>query len=56
MAALKNNSSDYQAHFNLALSMSRVGRKDEAIAHYREALRINPNYAEAQRALAELLK
>jgi hypothetical protein len=36
--------------------MTRVGRNADAITHYKEALRINPNYAEAKRALAELEK
>jgi tetratricopeptide (TPR) repeat protein len=34
--------------------LSRLGKRDEAAEHYRQALRINPNYAEAQTALRQL--
>ena len=33
------------AHNNLGVVLGRVGREDEAIEHYRQALRINPKYA-----------
>jgi tetratricopeptide (TPR) repeat protein len=36
------------------LTLSRLGKRDEAAEHYRQALRINPNYAEAQTALRQL--
>ena len=36
------------AHYNLGLARFRDGRLDEAIADYREALKIKPDYVEAQ--------
>jgi tetratricopeptide (TPR) repeat protein len=36
--------------------LSRLGKRDEAAEHYRQALRINPNYREAQIALRQLQK
>jgi tetratricopeptide (TPR) repeat protein len=54
LTALKLNSNDYQTEFNLALTLSRQGKRAGAEAHYRQALRINPNYSEAQRALSDL--
>ena len=35
------------AHYNLGIALDEKGLIDEAIAEYREALRINPGYAEA---------
>jgi protein O-mannosyl-transferase len=43
------------AQYNLALMAGRRGRPDEAIAHYREALRIRPNYPEARNNLGRTL-
>jgi tetratricopeptide (TPR) repeat protein len=38
----------------LAADLEKLGRKDEAILHYTEALKIQPDDAKAQRALARL--
>jgi tetratricopeptide (TPR) repeat protein len=54
LTALKLSPADYQTEFNLALTLSRQGKKAEAAGHYRQALRLNPNYTEAQRALRQL--
>lgn len=37
-----------RAHYNLGLALSRIpGRRDDAIAQYRQAIRLQPDYAEA---------
>jgi tetratricopeptide (TPR) repeat protein len=43
------------AHYNLAVCLHRLGRVAEAIPHYREALRINPNYPDAKEFLDQAL-
>lgn len=43
------------AHYNLAVGLHRVRRLSEAIVQYREALRIDPNYPDAQRFLDQAL-
>jgi len=43
------------AHYNLAVGMHRLGRLPEAIEQYREALRIDPKYPDAQRFLDQAL-
>jgi tetratricopeptide (TPR) repeat protein len=42
------------ARMNLGFALAAQGRIDEARAHYREALRLQPNLAEARQALAKL--
>ncbi len=54
LTALKLNPADAVNEFNLGLAFSRLGKRDEAAAHYRNALRIKPNYPEAQLALRQL--
>ena len=48
-------SRNYLAHHNLGVALARQGRLDEAIAHYRDALRIQPTYADARYNLANAL-
>jgi len=55
LTALKLNPADSRNEFNLGLTFSRLGKRDEAAEHYRRALSINPNYPEAQIALRQLL-
>ena len=43
------------AHYNLAVSFHRLGRFTDAIAHYQEALRIDPNYPDAKDFLNQAL-
>jgi len=40
-----------QGHKNLGTSFERLGEQDRAVGHYREALRLNPDLAEAHNAL-----
>src|SRR5579871_2965395 len=43
------------AHNNLANTLQRKGQSEEALEHYREAVRLNPDYAFAHSNLAQLL-
>ena len=42
------------AHNNLGVAFLRNGQRDEAVAHLREALRLNPEYEEVRKQLREL--
>ena len=42
--ALKSTSENYVAHNNLGFSLAEKGNNDEAIVHYREAIRIFPSF------------
>ncbi len=42
-----------QCHKNLGTSFERLGDEKRAVAHYREALRLNPHLPEAHNALAQ---
>jgi tetratricopeptide (TPR) repeat protein len=39
------------AHFNLGSALARLGRYDEAIAEFTEALRLNPALRDARDAI-----
>jgi tetratricopeptide (TPR) repeat protein len=43
------------AHNNLGVALVQQGRVEEAVAHYREALRITPTYLEARKNLGGIL-
>jgi tetratricopeptide (TPR) repeat protein len=43
-----------EAHYNMGLGFALQGKRDEAIAHFREALRLKPDYPEAARQLESL--
>lgn len=43
------------AHYNLGLALQEMGRTAEAIRHYRESLRIDPNDADVKYTLARCL-
>jgi Flp pilus assembly protein TadD len=48
---------DYpEAHNNLGVALASQDRLNEAIAHFREALRLEPNYAQARANLAIALQ
>jgi len=46
---------DARAHNNLGVSLAGVGRSEEAIAQYRQALALKPNYPEAHDNLGNAL-
>jgi mannose/cellobiose epimerase-like protein (N-acyl-D-glucosamine 2-epimerase family)/Tfp pilus assembly protein PilF len=46
---------DAGAHNNLANALGRLGRLDDAVAHYRRALRQSPDFAEAHNNLGHAL-
>jgi Flp pilus assembly protein TadD len=43
-----------QTHFRLGRLLAKTGKRNEAIQHYREAVRLKPDYAQAQQALNSL--
>jgi tetratricopeptide (TPR) repeat protein len=53
--ALAVTSRNNIAHNNLGVSLAEQGKLDEAIAHYSEALRIKPDYANAHNNLGAAL-
>ena len=44
-----------ELHSNLGYACVQLGRKDEAVIHFRRALELDPNYAPSYTALADLL-
>ena len=48
-------SGNYVAHNNLGFALSKAGRMAEGIRHYREALRLKPEYGHAHNNLANAL-
>ena len=52
--ALRQDPRDATAHGNLAAVLARQGKTAEAIAHYEDALRLNPGDAAARRGLEDL--
>ena len=53
--ALEVTFNNYVAHDNLGSALYRKGRLDEAVGHYTEALRINPDYLEPHNNLGAAL-
>jgi Flp pilus assembly protein TadD len=45
-----------EAHGNLAIVLERLGRNDEALAHYRETVRLAPGDVRARLNLASVLE
>jgi tetratricopeptide (TPR) repeat protein len=53
--AIESDSSDYTAHFNLALAYSFLGKDDDGIQEYRKVLELKPGLYEAELNLGILL-
>jgi len=45
-----------EAHNNLGIALGRKGRLEEAVNEFQEALKLNPDYAEAQHNLSSALQ
>ena len=43
------------AHYNLGAALQREGKNSEAISHYKMAIKINPDFAEAYNNLGVAL-
>ncbi|NKB50579.1 MAG: tetratricopeptide repeat protein [Alphaproteobacteria bacterium] len=52
--ALALDPNNPEAHQNLGVALSRIGRFDEAIAHWREAVALNPSSGESYQYLSEV--
>jgi protein O-mannosyl-transferase len=52
---LEKNPGCWMAHYNLAIALRAKGETDQAVAHYRQAAAIRPEYVEAHYNLARLL-
>ncbi|HKP12744.1 MAG TPA: tetratricopeptide repeat protein, partial [Blastocatellia bacterium] len=53
---LEKYPNDFTAHFNLGAALQSLGRLEEAISYYRQALRIKPNDAVARNSLGTALQ
>ena len=49
--AIRLNFDVYQNHFNLGMTMEKLGRTDEAIKHYQDCLEVAPNVVNARQRL-----
>jgi tetratricopeptide (TPR) repeat protein len=54
-ATIARNPQSWMAHNNIAINLLQKGRTDEALAHYNQALELDPNYGEAHYNLANAL-
>ncbi len=54
-ATIEHNPEAWLAHNNLANLLLATGRRDEAITHLQEALRLNPDFAEAHLTMGNAL-
>jgi len=52
---LRKNPACWMAHYNLGIALRDRGQNEQAIAHYRQAVAIRPEYVEAHYNLARLL-
>jgi len=52
--AMQYQPDNAKAHINLGQALAALGQRDEAIAQFKEALRLNPNEREAREQLNKL--
>jgi protein O-mannosyl-transferase len=52
---LKKSPENPRAHTNLGLSLAKLGKSDEALAHFQEAVRIHPTFVEAYNNIGMIL-
>jgi len=52
---LVHNPRSWVAHNNLGMELIKAGRKQEGIEHFRQALKLNPDFSDAQNNLARAL-
>ena len=52
---IAGNPTCWMAHNNLGIALAKAGRKEEAIAHFRQSLQINPDNVEAESNLGSEL-
>jgi tetratricopeptide (TPR) repeat protein len=43
-----------EAHYKLGRLLAQLGQREQAVAHFTEALRLNPDYADVKEQLREL--
>ncbi|MDX5346922.1 MAG: tetratricopeptide repeat protein, partial [Hymenobacteraceae bacterium] len=55
-ASLSENPENFYTHTNYGIALVEMGRAKEAIPHFKEALRLNPDYGLAKRYLLGALK
>jgi Flp pilus assembly protein TadD len=51
---MRYKSDDAEAHYGLGSALSIQHKRDDAVAELRQALRLQPNYPEAQQLLRQL--
>ena len=51
---VNNSPNNIQAHYALGVALQRQGNLDRALSEWREALRLDPNFLEAQRSIADV--
>src|SRR5215510_463630 len=54
--ALAVNGGVPDCHYNMAFALQALGRTDEAVRHYQEAVRLKPDYTDAHTNLGNALK
>jgi Flp pilus assembly protein TadD len=53
--AISTTDNNYFAHYSLGFTLAAQGNNDEAIGHYREALRIKPGFPDAETGIGSVL-
>lgn len=51
---INNDPNNMQAHFALGMALEKQGNLDRALSEWREAVRLNPDFPDAQRSIADV--